>query len=212
MGLTRQTYLDAVDAALDVFRTAELGASWTQPSALTAWSVAGLAGHLARAVTTVEQYLEAEGAPGARRIGAGEYYATVVDTSDLDSDLHRTIRRRGDEMAAGGLEQLRERVEAAADRLRKRLPEEPDDRSVAVFQGVVLSLDDYLGTRLVELVVHADDVAVSLGIPTPAFSADAYRVVEDVLVDTARRRHGDLAVVRALARRERDAADALRVF
>jgi len=75
-----------------------------------------------------------------------------------------------------------------------------------------MTLDDYLPTRIVEIVVHADDLAVSVGAPPVPFPADVVDVVVDVLVRTARVTHGDLAVVRALSRRERDAADALRVL
>jgi hypothetical protein len=73
-------------------------------------------------------------------------------------------------------------------------------------------LDDYLPTRLVETVVHADDLAVSTGAARVDFDPRAFDVVIDVLVGTARGRHGDLAVVRALTRRERDDVEALRVL
>jgi hypothetical protein len=75
-----------------------------------------------------------------------------------------------------------------------------------------MTLDEYLRTRVVELVVHADDLATSLGVelapPRPATCS----VAIDVLVGVARIRHGDLAVLRALTRRERDQAQALRVL
>jgi hypothetical protein len=64
----------------------------------------------------------------------------------------------------------------------------------------------------VELVVHADDLAASVGVePTPPQPA-ATAVAIDVLVGVARVRHGDMAVLRALARRERDTVRALRVL
>jgi hypothetical protein len=75
-----------------------------------------------------------------------------------------------------------------------------------------MTLDEYLRTRVVELVVHADDLAASVGVepvpPQPATTA----VAIDVLVGVARIRHGDMAVLRALARRERDTVRALRVL
>jgi hypothetical protein len=67
-------------------------------------------------------------------------------------------------------------------------------------------------TRMVELVAHTDDLAVSVGLEPPPPDPDAATLVVHCLVDVARRRHGDLAVVRALTRRERDVVDALRAF
>jgi hypothetical protein len=66
-----------------------------------------------------------------------------------------------------------------------------------------LAVDDLLLTRVMELVVHADDLAVSLGIPTPAMPAEATDATIRLLARVAAWRHGPLAVVRALARRER---------
>jgi hypothetical protein len=208
----RSTYLSAVDIAIDLLDDPDVEAAWSIESALSGWRVSGLCGHLARAVITVEQYLDADPAPRGKLLSAGGYYAAVIDTNDLDSELHRTIRARGDEMASGGAASLLQTVLSSATRLRDRLPSEPEDRQVAVLAGTVLRLDEYLATRLVELVVHADDVAVSVGIATPTFPAEAYRIVIETLLDVSLRRFGDLAVIRALARRERDEVEALRVF
>lgn len=208
----RPTYLEAVDTAIGLVSDPKIEESWDSSSALREWRVDGLAGHLARAVSTVEQYLDADPAPAGERIGPGAYFATVINTNDIDSELHRMIRKRGDEMAVRGYSGLVTLLQETVYRLRERLDSEPGDRSVAVLQGMVLSLDDYLRTRLVEIVVHSDDLAVSLGIATPGFSPQTYRIVTDVLIDTARERYGNLAIVRALARRERDSVEALRVF
>jgi hypothetical protein len=208
---SRSTYLATATIALELLRDPAVATSWDRPSALSEWRVSGLAGHLARAVTTVEQYLVDE-APAGQRVTAGGYYALVIDTEDLSSDLHRTIRQRGDEMADEGHTALADRVSSSLHRLRERLPTQPLQRTVTVFAGTAMELDQYLATRLVELVVHCDDLALSVGIATPELPADAYRLVTEALIDTARQRHGDLAVVRALARRERDGIEALRVF
>jgi hypothetical protein len=54
-----------------------------------------------------------------------------------------------------------------------------------------------------ELVVHGDDLAVSVGVPTPVFPPAATEITLDLLVRVAAWRHGPVALVRALARRER---------
>jgi len=156
---------------LDLLGDPALGPAWDRPSQLAEWRVSGVAGHLARAVTTAEQYLDAE-VPDAKRLTAGGYFARVVPTDDIYSDLHRTIRERGDEMSAEGPVALAERVAATLERLRQRLPAEPPQRAVAVLAGLVLSLDDYLATRVVELVVHCDDLALSMGVATPDFPVE----------------------------------------
>ena len=63
-----------------------------------------------------------------------------------------------------------------------------------------------------ELVVHADDLAVSVGATAPAVSEAAAVAAIDALVTTARAAHGDIAVLRALARRERSSDDVFPVF
>ncbi len=47
---------------------------------------------------------------------------------------------------------------------------------------------------------------------SPAFPPEALDITIDTLVAIARYRHGDLAVLLALSRRERDTLNALRVF
>jgi hypothetical protein len=73
-------------------------------------------------------------------------------------------------------------------------------------------LDGFLVTRLVELLAHADDLAASAGIPTPDLPPDAVILVTSCLTDVARRRHGDLAVLRTMARRERSLEGVFPVF
>jgi uncharacterized protein (TIGR03083 family) len=208
----RRSYLSTVDIALELLRDPAVEPAWDEPSGLPGWMISGLCGHLARSITNVERYLDSDVEPHGEVVGAGRYYALVVDNSDLDSELHRTIRQRGDETAARGYAALLDLTGRSADHLRERLVREPKDRVLAVFKGVVLSLDDYLATRIVELLVHIDDLAVGLGLAVPELPSDALEIAIESLIDTARERHGDLAIVRALTRRERDDVQALRVF
>lgn len=61
------------------------------------------------------------------------------------------------------------------------------------------------------MVVHLDDLEASVGVPMD-LPAEAVEVAIGVLLEMARLRHPPMAVVRALARRERDEAQALRVL
>jgi uncharacterized protein (TIGR03083 family) len=191
----------------------EVAAKWEEPSVLAEFTVAGLAGHLVRATTSVEAYLDRY-EPDDATITPAEYYGAAVGeaTSDPSSSLNQAIRRRGEETAAAGHAGLVESFAATLERLRGRLADEREDRRVQVYMGLVLTLDDYLVTRLIELLVHTDDLAVSVGIETPEPFTAAADAAVDTLVAVARRRHGDLAVLRALTRRERDPHNALRVL
>jgi hypothetical protein len=54
-----------------------------------------------------------------------------------------------------------------------------------------------------EMVVHADDLAASIGVDTPEFPEEAVSPVLGLLAGVAVRRHGQAAVVRALSRPQR---------
>ena len=67
----------------------------------------------------------------------------------------------------------------------------------------MLTLDDFCRTRLIEVVLHTDDVAASVGVDPPEPPIEAMEIISDILVGIARHVHGERAVVNALARRER---------
>jgi uncharacterized protein (TIGR03083 family) len=208
----RTAFLETTDVAVELVRSPEVAARWDEPSALEHWSVRGLAGHLVRNSLGVEEYLDAEPDPEGPPGSPAVYYGAVLDSTDLHSDLHRGIRERGERMAADGYGALVEKHSAGARRLRARLETQPPERKVKVFEDQILVLDDYLVTRLVELTCHIDDLAVSVGVPTPNMPLEALDSAIRALVSIARYRHGDVAVIRALARRERDTVDALHVL
>jgi hypothetical protein len=95
-------------------------------------------------------------------------------------------------------------VGEAIEQLRRRLPAEPADRTVSPPAGPwALTLDDFLITRMMEIAVHSDDLACSVGLETPALPSTVLRPVFDLLVSLSVRRHGATAVLRALSRAER---------
>ncbi len=82
------------------------------------------------------------------------------------------------------------------------LPAEPTDRVVS-FAAKPLLLNDFLLTRMMEIVVHSDDLALSADITTPPFPPHVFEPVLDLLSRLAVVRHGQPAVLRALSRAER---------
>ena len=205
--LIRNAFLQAAAEAATLVGRRDLGDKWNEPSFLEGLEIGALAGHLARAVLTVHWYLDMP-EPDPPMISAGEYFATV--TADRGSEANIAIRERAVEAARGGWARLYLDVGNALDHLRRRLPEEPADHRIATGDRGLL-LDEYLRTRIVELVVHIGDLCRSLEIPPPEMP-DATRVAIGVLLDTALIRHGPTRVLHALTRRELDKVEALRVL
>jgi hypothetical protein len=228
----RLTYLEAAARAVDLIGDEQVESRWHEESVLPGMTVGVLAAHLGRSLTQVEFLLdldvdsgpdrgsdlggEAGGGRGVAEvivIDASTYFGTFEGIADRESDISRGVIRRGAEAAEKGVFAVVAQCRETLDRLRSRLASEPADRrlSVAHRPGEIISLDDYLRTRLVEFAVHTDDLSLSIGAVLASPPA-ALAAAVDVLVGAARVRHGDLAVLRALSRRERDEFDALHVL
>lgn len=207
---TRLTFLAAAAEARSVLVLAEVEERWDAPSALAGMTVGALAAHLARAVVTVHAYLGAPLHRDVEPISAAAYYAGFEALSDPGSELNAGVRTRAAEAAAGGAHSVIETFDAAVTHVRHALSSEPDDRLIEVRSGLVLTLDEYLLTRILELTLHTDDLCVSVGHQAPALSGMSLSIA--LLVDVAEVRHGEVAVLRSLARRERDTVNALRVL
>jgi len=204
-------FLDAASTAVRLLERPELAERWGQDSVLPQFSVAALAGHLLRGMTTVGHYLDGP-EPSENGISAASYFLTMLGSAGLSDPASQAVRTRGDEAAAAGPAALASNARAAFARLPSRLAGAGSRRRLRVAAGLVIALDEYLRTRVVELVVHVDDLATSLGVELAPLPPGTCKVAIDVLVDVARLRYGDLAVLRALARRERDQVEALRVL
>ena len=211
--VVRRAFWAAVGAADELLRHPEVIRRWSDDSALTGMTVGHLAAHLARSVLTVAGYLAAPPASGAP-LSPAEYYLTLMgEPADTSSSVNRGVRQRSRDDAEAGPDALLSRWDDAVDVARRRVEAEPPPgRLMVVASGLVVQLEDYLVTWLIELTVHADDLAVSLGLDSVPVPPDVATVVSHALVDIARLRHGDRAVIRAMTRRERETAELLRVF
>jgi hypothetical protein len=137
----------------------------------------------------------------------------VDDRAVLQDSFHSAIRADAAKRAEQGAAALAARFEALVSRLRSTLAVQPMTRLVPVWriEGGATRLSEYLLTRIVELVVHADDLAVSVGMEVyipPDAAAEAFAV----FLELARARWGDVGVLRAFARRERGDPEVLRVL
>lgn len=199
-------YLDAAANAADLIASAEVAACWNEPSALAEFAVSGLAGHLARQVTMVPGLLRREVPRDPEIIGILDHYARVpwVDAA-LDDEANVAVRRSSDAEAADGHAALVRRTAETIGELATALAGQDPARPVYIpWSGWALTLEDFLTSRLMEIVVHVDDLAVSVGVGVePAMNVVAQDMVLVLLARLAARRHGTSAVLRALSRKER---------
>jgi Mycothiol maleylpyruvate isomerase N-terminal domain len=194
----------AAEIVADLVRRPEVADRWEQESACAGMTVGGLANHLGAQVVLLVRLLEA-GPSVEHPITVDEHYARAAWTrEDLAGEANVAIREGSDEEARDGQGALVERVEAAMTRLpgvvRSVAPETP---VLIPWQGWALTAHDLLTTRMMEMVVHADDLAASVDVDTPEFPDEVAERVIALLTRVAVRRHGQASVVRALSRPQR---------
>jgi hypothetical protein len=208
----RKDFLAVARSAANLLRTPAVGSAWTNPSALPQFSVGGLASHLAHHILVVRQVL-ADPVPAEPTITLSEHFGRARWIgAGLEADINVLIRRAGEEVAAGGVRDVLAVVESAVAALPGMLEDEPDRPVRLPYWGAYsLRLDDMLVTRMMELLVHSDDLAFSVRVPTPAVPLSAVETVVGLLARLAVRRHGPTAVVRAFSRAER-APDGIAAF
>ncbi|MGH9045752.1 MAG: maleylpyruvate isomerase N-terminal domain-containing protein [Acidimicrobiales bacterium] len=208
--------LSAAVAANRLLGSAQVLARWDQPSALDDYSVGGLAGHLFRAIGRIEVLLAAPEPRSARIVGVAEFFgaARIETPSDRDSPFQRAARRDGERAGAAGARAVASGFDELVHRLVGSIEGVRPERLVPVLTipDAATTFEDYLRTRVVELVVHTDDLAVSCGLDAPQPPDGAATIAIGVLMELARSRHGSLAVIRGLARVERAQVDCFRAL
>lgn len=205
MNQTRKAYRYAASTVVDLLRDPAVAKAWTEPSALQEFSVHGLAGHLALQVLNLPVVLSDECRALEAPIGLLDHYARVawVD-AELDDEVNVDIRISGENTASQGLDTLVEDVAGVVDVLDDALSAEPSGRAVYLpWTGWCLRLDHFLVTRMMEIAVHSDDLAVSVGTTAPVLPPAVLDPVTELLTKLSVRRHGQAAVLRALSRSER---------
>ena len=207
---TAAAFMESARISSDLSRRPEVADRWTEESACAGMTVGGLAHHLVSQLTNTCRLLAAEPRDEAP-IPLFEHYERAAWVhSSLDDEVNVRIREGADEDAAGGPDALPPLVDDALAALPDLLARSADAVWIP-WQGWSLSTTDYLTTRMMEMVVHSDDLAASVGVPTPEFPEDVLAPVFVLLTGVAARRHGQVAVVRALSRPQR-APDSVSAF
>ncbi len=199
-------FLASARLAGELAASDEVTRRWTAESACSGMSVGGLAHHLAAQAGTVVRLLGAAPADQAP-ISIEEHYRRAAWVgSGFDGEVNVAIRTGADREAEGGYDALVARVRLDLESLPGTLAAgavRAPDAVLIPWQGWALTTHDFLVTRLMEIVVHADDLAVSLDAPTPQFPNAAVRLVLGLLTSVAVERHGQTMLVRALSRPDR---------
>jgi hypothetical protein len=208
----RNSFLTAAGIAAGLVRRPEVGAQWGAESACAGMTVGGLAHHLLSQVATTVALLGAPASGQAPTPLLEHYVRAAWVGAPHDAEVNVGIRAGSDAEAAAGPDALAAQV----DDLLARLPAVLDARAqhevvLIPWQGWSLTDHDWLVTREMEIVVHSDDLAASIGVPSPDFPDDVLMPVLDLLTRVAVRRHGQAALVRALSRPQR-APDSVSAF
>jgi hypothetical protein len=199
-----QAFLDAVDLSWAIASTPEVRAAWTHESSCAGMTVGGLTHHLLSQAGNTARGLR-QGQGEAAPIAISEHYARAAWVRARPEDeVNVSIREGDNERAEAGPDAVLATARELIDALPALLAEPRDPDLIHIpWQGWSLTTADFLTTRMMEMVVHGDDLASSVGLPTPEYPEAAIEPVLALLTGVAARRHGQTAVVRALSRPQR---------
>lgn len=203
-----ELFPEVARVAADLVRHPEVAHRWTDESACADMSVGALANHLAAQAHNVVALLAAD-PRDEEAISALEHYGRAAwVTAGHDGDVNVGIRTSDEAQAAAGPGDLGARVahdlEALPAALAPALAGTRHPDTVLIpWQGWSLSTADFVLTRTMEVLVHSDDLAASLGVDDPRFPDEAVDAVLGLLASVAAGRHGQAAVLRALSRPQR---------
>jgi hypothetical protein len=201
--LDRDVVVHASELVAGLVARPEVSAAWTDESSCAGMSVGGLARHLVSQPVNVVGLLAAEVPEGTEVIDVLEHYARAAWTrEELDGATNQSIAATSDEQAAEGPGAAQALMSGARANLASALTSAPPTVYIP-WQGWALDTDDFLVTRLMEMVVHSDDLAASVAVPVPEFGPGVLDPVLRLLTALSVRRHGQDALVRALTRPQR---------
>ena len=210
-------YFDAIEWLVDVIESDQVEAAWTAPSALSRMSTGAVAAHAVTGIVRLEQQLTTEDEPSALRpVEIPEFYGpNRMDGPEDDDPLFVALRDGAEKLAAKSRAAVLERCARSVAVLRELLPRCAAARAVSLLRvpdGQV-TLSTYLRTRILEVMVHGDDIVASIPEwPGPEPPAAAVRICLGVCLELAEARAGGMEALRSFTRAERATPGALRVL
>lgn len=206
----RELVVHAVETAADLIAHHATAARWDEPSALDGMTVGALCAHLVRAAGATIAYLDRT--DPAKRPDGDLLTPITYFRAAVEAPIHEQIKDVSADEAAIGAAAMADKCRTLAADLEVRLGAEPEDRLIGALGGRMLSLDDFCRTRLIEVLLHVDDLAASTGVPTPDVDPRGLQEVTDISMGIARDRHGPWGVLHALSRAERAPSGVFPVF
>jgi Mycothiol maleylpyruvate isomerase N-terminal domain len=202
---------------LELVKRPEVAARWNDPSALERMTVGAVAAHGLGNLEQVLDNCERPEPATARFLGIVEYTrsARLDHREDLDKFVgHTIIIEAGEQAASEGPGPVIERAEQWLEHLQWVLPAQDPDKHVYLprLPPMAGALAMMVANRTNELIVHMDDVAVSVDLPTPPIRPEAAAMALTVLVSVSRKINTDLELIRVMARGERAKPDAARAI
>lgn len=208
-------YVGAIDWLRGIVSRAETADSWSRPSAVKLYTVGGIAAHAVHGVLWLEQVLKDAEPAGLRRVEIPDYMGLNRVEDEHDDPFGASLRSAAEAFAETGAHIVAAALALSRDELEALLDGAAAERAVPVIRvpGAYSPLSEYLRTRILEAVVHGDDLASSVpGLQVADPPPAAVEVAVGVCLEMARARVGELEVLRAFTRAERATPDALRVF
>lgn len=203
----RAVYLACLPPVVELLADELLDAHWDEPSSLVGLTTGALAAHLARSATRPLVVMERRTSVAPVATTPGGYYRAIDLTGDLDSEINTGIRQRADTEARAGPAAIHAAVAAAAGTLATTVPALELDAVIEAFADLPIPFSVYLETRVLEIVVHVDDLLAGLPTLPGELPAAAWTVATEVALDVARSRSGDRALLRTMVRGERAEPD-----
>ena len=201
--LDRSAVSSAVDQLTELVGSAQVADAWQRESALPGMTVGGLARHLVSQPECAVEFLARPAPPGTVVLSlVGHYDRVDWLHAPLDAPQNTSICDDFNDLGAAGPAESVE-VLARAGRQLGAAIEAAGPTTYVPWQDCALPTDDFLVVRLMEIVVHADDLAYSVGLSTPRFSPEVLEPVLALLAALAQQRRGQDAVLRSLSRHER---------
>jgi Mycothiol maleylpyruvate isomerase N-terminal domain len=145
--------------------------------ATSEWSLLELVAHALRAYVAIDETLARPLDPASRRVSsAAAYFRAGMSMPGIHTGITERARRGAAQVRDDPLRHARELATHAAGVVDST----PGDREVQHFVGR-MRFDDYLVTRLTELVLHGVDIQAAMG-AEPSAPADAAAIVRDELL------------------------------
>ncbi len=195
-------FLSCAAVSLELASRAEVRAAWPDESSCEGMTVGGLTHHLLQQLVHCATGLSSPAPADAPVIGLLDHYAQAPwVAASREGAIEPDQNAKDNGAAQAGPDAVLELGRRALAELPALFaePREPDVIHIP-WQGWSLATPDYLTTRMMELVVHGDDLASSVDLPTPEHEPTVVAAVLGLLADVSLARNGQVALVRALSR------------